>query len=350
MISRPYFSIIIPVYNGGEQFERCLEAVQQSTWLDWELIVVDDGSSDGSDLIASQFKAHLFRTAGRRGPATARNIGAQFARGTYLFFTDADCRLQPDTLARAARYLEADPDLDALFGSYDDAPVAPDFIAQYKNLFHHYVHQHSHERAATFWTGCGAVNRAVFLKLGGFDSVRYKRPSIEDIDFGHRLTRTGGRIRLAKDVQVTHLKAWSLVGLLKSDILDRGLPWTRLLLRNRAFVSDLNLQTHNRASVLALYGFLFSLFASFWHPSAIWLASGLVILLLGLNQSLYRFFYRQRGLLFVLKAIPIHWLYYFYNALAFSCGLGFHWLEQFRSGAVPAPKPLVDRTKADGPG
>jgi len=349
-MTSPFISIIIPVYNGGEQFKRCLQAVQQSTWVDWELIVVDDGSSDGSDLIARQFDASVFKTAGRQGPAAARNIGAQLARGTYLFFTDADCRLHPDTLTRVARYLRADPDLDALFGSYDDSPDAPNFIAQYKNLFHYYVHQHSAERASTFWTGCGAVKRSVFLKLGGFDVARYERPSIEDIDFGYRLKRSGGKIRLAKDVQVKHLKAWSLAGLLRSDILDRGIPWTRLMLRNRAFVSDLNLQTHNRASVMTLYGFLLSLVVSFWQPTAIWLALGLVALLLGLNQCLYRFFYQKRGLYFTLKAIPLHWFYYLYNAISFSCGFGLHWLEQFRTGGIPAPKPLVDRTKADRKG
>jgi GT2 family glycosyltransferase len=148
--------------------------------------------------------------AGRLGPAAARKTGAQVARGKYLYFIDADCELQPDTLARIAEVFQADPGLDALFGSYDDTPGAANFMAQYKNLFHHYVHQKSSELASTFWTGCGVIRRAQFLALGGFDLQRYRRPAIEDIDLGYRLKRAGGRIRLVKHVQVKHLKAWTL--------------------------------------------------------------------------------------------------------------------------------------------
>ena len=73
MISRPFFSIIIPVYNGGRQFERCLEAVQQSTWTDWELIVVDDGSTDATAEILADL---LERPAARSTAATKRTGSA----------------------------------------------------------------------------------------------------------------------------------------------------------------------------------------------------------------------------------------------------------------------------------
>ena len=74
-----------------------------------------------------------------------------------------------------------------------DAPAAANFLSQYKNLLHHYVHQHAHTQASTFWTGCGAMRLSTFLALGGFDAAAYRRPSIEDIDLGYRLRRRGGR-------------------------------------------------------------------------------------------------------------------------------------------------------------
>ncbi len=342
MMTAPFFSIIIPVYNGGEQFRQCLAAIHQSTFTDWELIVVDDGSTDGSRQEADRFGATVLTTRGRQGPAAARNLGARMARGAYLYFTDADCQLHPDTLARIAPYFERDAALDALFGSYDDAPAATNFVAQYKNLFHHYVHQNSNPHASSFWTGCGAIKRPVFLALGGFDLRRYRRPSIEDIDLGYRLKRAGGKIRLAREVQVKHLKRWTCGSLLKSDILDRGIPWTRLMLRNKEFVGDLNLQRHNRVSVVVLYGLLLAALAGLFQGEVFLIAAGLAILLLWLNAPLYRFFYQKRGLLFALKAIPCHWLYYFYNALSFAGGLCLHRHEQLKTETIPPPKSLAD--------
>jgi len=80
-MTTPFFSVIIPVYNGMATLRRCLVAVQQSTFTDWELIVVDDGSTDGSGPLAAEFGAMVLHTAGQQGPAAARNLGAQAARG-----------------------------------------------------------------------------------------------------------------------------------------------------------------------------------------------------------------------------------------------------------------------------
>jgi len=105
----PFFSIIVPVLDGGAAFAVCLRAISASTFHDWELIVVDDGSQDSSPTLAEAAGAKLIRTAGLLGPAAARNRGAGAARGRFLFFLDADCEVHPDTFARAARALSADP-------------------------------------------------------------------------------------------------------------------------------------------------------------------------------------------------------------------------------------------------
>ncbi|MCB0211653.1 MAG: glycosyltransferase [Anaerolineae bacterium] len=343
----PFFSIIIPVYNGGCHLKSCLSAIQRSSFCNWELIVVDDGSTDGSDNLARQFGARLFATGKRLGPAAARNIGAKIARGRYLFFIDADCEMHTDTLANAADFLKQHKRVDAIFGSYDDEPAALGFVAQYKNLFHHYVHQNGGEEASTFWTGCGAIRRGCFLRLGGFDVQRYPRPSIEDIDLGYRLKEVGGEIRLVKNVQVKHLKEWTFFGLIKSDIFDRGIPWTRLILRDKAFVADLNLQTHNRISVVAVYLLVLSLLSSIFSLLALDLALGLAIVFFLLNINVYRFFYHKRGLPFMLGVIPMHALYYFYNGISFGCGLLLHGWARFQQESLRTPPPLDDPRKSE---
>jgi GT2 family glycosyltransferase len=137
----------------------------------------------------------------------------QAARGEQLFFIDADVYVHPETVGLVAAAFAADPTIDALFGSYDGNPRAGSLLAQYKNLFHHYVHQQGSYEAATFWSGCGAIKRSVFLKMGGFDQNLYRRPCIEDIELGARLVRAGHRIVLRKDIQATHLKRWTFWGI-----------------------------------------------------------------------------------------------------------------------------------------
>jgi glycosyltransferase involved in cell wall biosynthesis len=238
----PRVSIIVPVYNGGDQFDDCLAAIVRWKPTNWELIVVDDGSTDQSAALAKHYGATVMSTEGRLGPGAARNIGSRYATGQYVCFIDADCEVNAKTFSNMAAILSGDSSIDALFGSYDTKPRAPSFLSQYKNLMHHYVHQQSSEDATTFWSGCGVVRRSLFLALGGFDVVTYKRPSIEDIDLGYRIKQAGGKIVLSKKVQVKHYKNWTLMCLLKTDVFDRGIPWTRLILNDKSrLINDLNL-------------------------------------------------------------------------------------------------------------
>ena len=318
----PTFSLIIPVYNGLTHLPRCLAAVHRSHFRDWELIVVDDGSTDGSGRVAEAMGARVVPIRGRNGPAFARNLGASQATGQYLFFTDADCELHEDTLGNAAAILQAHPHLDALIGSYDDSPAHPGFVSQYKNLLHHFTHQTSREEAQTFWTGCGAIRRDKFLALGGFDATRYPCPAIEDIELGYRLKAAGGSIRLAKQVQVKHWKQWTLLTLLRSDIVDRAIPWTDLLREQKGLPYDLNLQRRDRISAVAAMLLILQISYSFLrlsrptlpHPLPLY---PLPFILLILNHSFYRFLWHKRGLLFLVRAIPLHWFYYLYSSLAF---------------------------------
>lgn len=311
-----FISVIIPVYNGRHTLPRCLTALNQTRYAGWECLVIDDGSTDDSAAIAHAYGAQL--TSGPRGgPAQARNRGAQTARGDILFFIDADVCVRPDTLALVAATLAAHPQPAACFGSYDDRPVETNFLSQYRNLLHHYVHQHSHSQASTFWSGCGAIRRDVFLEMGGFDVVAFPRPSIEDIELGVRLCAAGYHIRLEKQLQVTHLKRWTAGQVVITDVRDRAIPWSRLIVRGGTAVNDLNLQTSQRVSTVAAFLGLGALFLTFF--SVCWLvgAATAVTLLIWLNRDFYRFLQHKRGALFMLAAMPWHWLYFLYSGASF---------------------------------
>ncbi|MEQ8971879.1 MAG: glycosyltransferase [Coleofasciculus sp. C1-SOL-03] len=321
----PTISVIIPVYNGGEAFRRCLSSLAKASPQPSEVIVVADGDTDGSGQLAQDFGAKVIRVPTSGGPAKARNLGAKAASGDILFFVDADVEIHNNTIGQVATTFHQEPELAALIGSYDDQPGAANFLSQYKNLFHHYTHQTGSEDASTFWGACGAIRRDIFLAIGGFDES-YRLPCVEDIELGNRLKRQGYQIGLRKTIQVKHLKCWRTYSLLRADIFYRAIPWTAIILRDREMVNDLNLNLSNRISVVLVYTLLAALIAVWW-VSAAWVGiAGLSLALLAINASVYQFFYQKRGFLFALQTVPWHWLYYFYSGLAFAIGLvRHHW-------------------------
>src|SRR5215831_7325111 len=127
-------TVIVPVHNSARYLRACLEHLSRSSFQDFECIVVDDGSSDGSADVARRAGVTVLATKSRRGPAYARNVGAKSAKGEILFFIDADVCVAPDTLERVYANFEQDPELAAVIGSYDELPESRDFVSLYKNL------------------------------------------------------------------------------------------------------------------------------------------------------------------------------------------------------------------------
>lgn len=324
----PTVSVVVPVYNGGSAFRRCLESIDATDPRPLEIVVVADGETDGSGRLAEETGARVIRLPEPGGPARARNAGAREARGEILFFIDADVTVPPNAVALVSGAFAAEPALSACFGSYDDEPFELNLLSQYKNLQHHWVHQAGNEAASTFWAGCGAMRRAVFVQLGGFDEA-YRRPSIEDIELGYRLRRAGRPIRVLKSLQVKHLKRWTMRSHLRADFFHRALPWTDLILRSGGFVNDLNLRWTGRASVVLAWLLLLTLGwtlarPGFW-PVPLAAAGGL----LALNAEFYRFLLRKRGARFLLQSLPWHWFYFLYSGLAFGLGLARHRLRRW---------------------
>ena len=317
-------SVVIPVHNGGDKFRQCLASVAAAVPAPAEIIVVADGDSDGAWRAAEEFGAQVIRLAATGGPARARNAGARAARGDVLVFFDADVVIGPDALAQVADAFAREPGLAAVFGSYDDAPAEPNFLSQYKNLFHHFVHQTSAAAASTFWAGCGAVRRDVFLAVGGFDET-YRQPSIEDIELGYRLRRAGHAIRLRPALQVKHLKRWTIGSLVRADLLLRAVPWTELIHRDGRFLNDLNLTWSARAAVAMAYLGLIELVGAICWPWLLVLAAASLGAMLVLHRAVLRFFWAKRGPGFALAAAPWLWLYDLYSGLGFGLGLLRHW-------------------------
>jgi GT2 family glycosyltransferase len=317
MSGLPLVSIIIPVYNAVQHFSQCLAAIKRSSYVSYEIIVVDDCSTDESVEVARNNGALVLQLQNRSGPAAARNYGAENAQGDFLLFIDSDVLVQQGTLDRVVKDFSEHPDIAAVFGSYDDNPLEKNFFSQYKNLLHHFVHQISSQEAVTFWAGCGAVRKEIFEAAGGFDKNKYSRPCIEDIELGYRLRKMGYRILLDKDLQVKHLKKWDFKSVLRTDIMNRAIPWTKLILESSEKVSDLNLKLSQKISTALLGICLAILPLSFFRFELIYLNLILLSVILAINYKLFTFFLKLKGLYFTMAAFAMQLLYYLYSGVSY---------------------------------
>lgn len=315
--NNPTVSVIVPVYNGEKFLGQCLGALAASKYSPFEIIVIDDCSTDQSAEISRESGAKVISTEHQSGPAAARNLAAKKVSSDILLFVDADVVVRPDTISKVVESFEKHPEISALFGSYDDAPGEKNFLSQYRNLLHHFVHQNSNTEASTFWAGLGAIRRTVFLSVGGFDCQKYSIPSIEDIELGTRLRTAGYKILLDKNVQAKHLKKWKAVSMLRTDIFCRAMPWSKLLLTSQGLINDLNLKTSDRLSAV-LVGLCVGLLPFvFLKPLILAAIFVLLLVILYLNRKIFGFFVRKKGVLFAALAFPWQLLYFFYSGFTF---------------------------------
>jgi GT2 family glycosyltransferase len=288
-------SVVVPATNRPATLDRCLAALRAATGPDDEVIVIDGPT----ELTAVE----------------ARNTGAARAQHDVLVFVDADVEVHPDALGQM-RAAFADPDTTAVFGSYDDAPSVRTTVSAFRNLLHHHVHQSNPGPTTSFWTGLGAVRRVAFEQVGGFDAVRYRSPSIEDIDLGQRLAARGAVIRLDPDIQGKHLKAWTLRSLLWTDFAARGVPWVALMWRARTVPRILNLGLHHQVSAAASVGTAVGVVLGSLAVVAACLA-----LLVALNRSFYALLVRRQGLHRAVVGVGLHALHHLVAAAAVPVGV-----------------------------
>jgi GT2 family glycosyltransferase len=235
----PRISVIMPVYNSEQLLPECLAALRGSEGADYEILVVDDSSTDRSREIAAAAGCRVVPSGGRLGPAGARNKGVAQATGDVLFFVDSDVMVRPDTLRRLAAAFAEDATLDGVIAVQAPAMRFQNLCSRYKNLWMYYTYaRRAGEDVPLFYTTAAAIRRQAFLDSGGFD-LNYTNPNVEDTDFGQKLARLGYRIRVLPDLEVEHVKGYDLRGLLRVDFL-RSMSLARLKLRKRSDAGTAN--------------------------------------------------------------------------------------------------------------
>lgn len=211
LASKPSISVVVPAYNAEKVIDRCLDALLDQTVPaeKVEVIVVDDGSSDGTSArIQAHSSVRLIRHE-HAGPAAARNLGVQRAAGEIVLFTDADCAAAPDWIEKMAAPFAlgrhaGEPAVDGVKGAYltrQAEPVARFVQAEYEDRYEHMARQDSIDFVDTYAAG---YRRDVLLMHGGFDTA-FPAASVEDQELSYRLAAAGHRLVFVPDARVYHM-------------------------------------------------------------------------------------------------------------------------------------------------
>ncbi len=217
-------SVIIPAKDPGPTLEICLNALRQQVHDDDEIIVVDDHSTPP---LAG---ATLHCPPGRRGAAAARHLGAEHARGRVLVVLDADVELLPGALDHLLSALDA-PEITAAIGVYTPCPPDLGLISRFKDASVRLNHARGGPRPPWFWTALGAVRTPAFQAINGFDELRFRAATVEDMDLGYRLSAQGLVVVQQPEARARHHHRLGARDLLAND-LRKSRDWTRTLLRH----------------------------------------------------------------------------------------------------------------------
>lgn len=208
--SAPVVSVIVPTYDRPEHLAGCLESLAALEWppARYEVIVVDDGGHSPLDGVIAPFRNRIqitLRQQTNAGPASARNTGAQIARGSVLAFVDDDCRPSPGWLGALARRLET-ASLRAVVGGPTLNGLPHNLWAAASHALLEVVDAYFNtppSQARHLISGNLAISRTDFWAIGGFDPAL---STSEDRDFCSRCAEHGYALIMEPEAMVTHMR------------------------------------------------------------------------------------------------------------------------------------------------
>jgi glycosyltransferase involved in cell wall biosynthesis len=220
MVGKPVsVSVVVPAYNAAATIAECMEALscQSLPSEQYEVIVVDDGSTDGTGDIAARHGARVLRQA-NRGPAWARNEGVSAAGGAVVLFTDADCAAAPDWIEEMLIPF-GDPQIVGVKGVYRtrQKDLTARFIQiEYEDRYDHTARSKYIDFIDTYAAG---YRRDVLVSSGGFDTS-FPFASVEDQELSFRLAAAGHKMVFNPRAAVYHYhpESWRTYSLRKYRI------------------------------------------------------------------------------------------------------------------------------------
>jgi cellulose synthase/poly-beta-1,6-N-acetylglucosamine synthase-like glycosyltransferase len=209
-------SVIVPAYNAEKTIGKTIKSLlgQNYPRSKYEIIIVDDGSTDGTVDIVRKFKGVKLILQKHAGPAVARNRGVRNSSGDILLFTDSDCIAGKNWIRNIVKPFENE-DIVGVSGTYrtaNDKSIISRFVGYEIEARHNgMARQNSIDFVGTF---SAAYRKKAFLDFGGFDE-NFQRASGEDTDLSFKISKSGGLIVFAPNAYVYHHHPETLLSMLK---------------------------------------------------------------------------------------------------------------------------------------
>jgi glycosyltransferase involved in cell wall biosynthesis len=303
----PLVSIIIPVRNGGKTLGVCLGSIKRSYYKNVEIIVVDDHSTDNTVDIARLYNCIILEAKEGSGANNARNFGASQAKGELLVFMDADIVVERETILGIVETLE-ERYIDAVVGIYTAKHRHESFVSQYKNLWVRYSYIKSSPAIDWLFGSISGIRKEAFEKLGGFNIELLAKHGHDDIELGKRFAQAKLNIVLNMDIEVEHLKNYTLGSFIKNEY-HRSLGFAEMAMRFRETT-----KSFRRGFVNVYPSFVISTLLSIFVVAILvaglagivsdWFIAGAVGLYLLLNIRFLNYLEQVRGLFAMIVMIP----------------------------------------------
>ena len=304
---QPFVSIVIPVKNGAGVLDACLRAIRRSYYRNFEVIVVDDHSTDDTVAIAKQHGCSVHEATEGAGANNARNFGARQAKGDVLVFIDSDIVVGRETILGIVETLEDDR-LDAVVGIYTAKHRHESFVSQYKNLWVRYSYIKSTPAIDWLFGAISGIKRPSFERMGGFNVALMAHHGHDDIELGKRFAQENLAIVLNMDIEVEHLKRYTVWSFIRNEF-HRSLGFAELAMRFGETTKSVRTGFVNvypsfiLSTALSMPLLLVGIAAAAgWAP--LWLAGAGVSVYFLLNIRFLNYLEQVRGLFAMLVMVP----------------------------------------------
>jgi glycosyltransferase involved in cell wall biosynthesis len=307
----PHISVIIAAQNATRFLEHVFSSLMESTFVDIEVVVVDDCSSDDTAHYAREAGARVVQLSAPIGAAAARNRGAEAATAPLLFFTDHDCCFLPNTLARVAAFYQTADDETVLGGTYTLEPFDSEaFASRFQSVHVHY--SETRKKVPDYIAShCLGMRRERFLREGGFpEHLSRVLPNgcCQDVLFSHLLRQRGYRLVMDPALQVRHIFYFTAKRSLHNAFW-KSRSWTRVALGEKSLHRDSgSASSEMKASALCLAGAVAAVGTAPFVPEAMIAAPLLTAASVCANWRLYSFVMKNQGLRFTSRAVLLYTL------------------------------------------
>jgi len=213
-------SVVIPTYNGEKKIRETLEALSAQDHSEYEIIVVNDGSTDQTEKIIKELQKEISQlrivTQENQGPGRARNRGVEEAKGEIIAFTDDDCVPERKWLRKITEMFKEDKKIGIIGGTYLPDQKENTWIDRWQrsntNIF---MESGLGKKIHFFETNNMAIRKDIFKEVGGFNLLFGGKEGSEDIDLNYKVLKKGYHLILSPEARLKHKHKENLKGLLK---------------------------------------------------------------------------------------------------------------------------------------